>query len=315
MNLNLSLIFFVCCVYFTLQYEDCCAYKSLGGHDYTLLKTDLALGISHYCKNGCIYYRDDTGPAGDHWCFSPGDEEPQCRAKPATTTTSAPVDGEWSVWGAWTSCDNGGRRQRRRSCDDPSPDHGGQLCPGDSSEVGDCSCDGGLNCCTQQRPCDLGEGDCDGDLECKVGLICGINNCRSSSTSSSSSSSSSSTSSSFEKETIDCCMLPPPPPPPATWSSWGSWSQICENGGRQVRTRSCRNGRDCQGQKDEYRDCTCVGGTNCCTSDRPCDEGQGDCDDDSDCKDELVCGRKHCFYNIYTTQFSNCCEVQGKHNE
>merc|ERR1712020_796199 len=45
----------------------------------------------------------------------------------------------------------------------------------------------GKRCCTPERPCDLGEGDCDGPLDggvndghrgCKGDLVCGSNNCK-----------------------------------------------------------------------------------------------------------------------------------------
>merc|ERR1711910_169450 len=45
----------------------------------------------------------------------------------------------------------------------------------------------GKRCCTPERPCDLGEGDCDGPLDggvndghrgCKGSLVCGSNNCK-----------------------------------------------------------------------------------------------------------------------------------------
>ena len=32
-------------------------------------------------------------------------------------------------------------------------------------------------CCTSTNPCNAGEGDCDSDSECAVGLTCGNNNC------------------------------------------------------------------------------------------------------------------------------------------
>ena len=104
LNLKLILIFFTCCIYYSLQYEDCCPHKSLGGHDYTLLKTDLALGVSHYCKNGCIYYRDDTGPEGSHWCFAPGDEKPQCRAAPQPNATFIQIKTSDDEWSACENC-------------------------------------------------------------------------------------------------------------------------------------------------------------------------------------------------------------------
>ena len=33
------------------------------------------------------------------------------------------------------------------------------------------------DCCTKDDPCDVEEGDCDSDDECKEGLICGQANC------------------------------------------------------------------------------------------------------------------------------------------
>ena len=38
-------------------------------------------------------------------------------------------------------------------------------------------CTGGDDCCTQDNPCGLGEGDCDHDSDCKPGLYCGLDNC------------------------------------------------------------------------------------------------------------------------------------------
>lgn len=32
-------------------------------------------------------------------------------------------------------------------------------------------------CCTEDEPCDLGDGDCDEDSQCRGDLICGDNNC------------------------------------------------------------------------------------------------------------------------------------------
>jgi len=33
------------------------------------------------------------------------------------------------------------------------------------------------NCCSQNEPCGFGEGDCDHDSDCRVGFMCGSNNC------------------------------------------------------------------------------------------------------------------------------------------
>ncbi len=37
---------------------------------------------------------------------------------------------------------------------------------------------GDSSCCTYEEPCDLGEGDCDYDYQCRGKLVCGNSNCR-----------------------------------------------------------------------------------------------------------------------------------------
>lgn len=51
-----------------------------------------------------------------------------------------------------------------------------------SSKIVDEPCDGGLRnetreCCSREKPCKEGQGDCDDDDECKGDLVCGSNNC------------------------------------------------------------------------------------------------------------------------------------------
>ena len=38
-------------------------------------------------------------------------------------------------------------------------------------------CNGNDNCCTSSNQCDIGEGDCDKDLDCIGNLFCGKDNC------------------------------------------------------------------------------------------------------------------------------------------
>ena len=38
-------------------------------------------------------------------------------------------------------------------------------------------CRGGDSCCTSQNRCDIDQGDCDSDSDCKLGLKCGKDNC------------------------------------------------------------------------------------------------------------------------------------------
>ena len=47
----------------------------------------------------------------------------------------------------------------------------------DCCEERDFECRGGADCCTSERPCDLGEGDCDFDSHCRGALVCGSANC------------------------------------------------------------------------------------------------------------------------------------------
>ena len=46
----------------------------------------------------------------------------------------------------------------------------------------------------------------------------------------------------------------------------------------------------------------------CCTEDQPCGEGEGDCDDDSDCGPGLICGDDNChWFNKQSAVTSDCC--------
>ena len=61
------------------------------------------------------------------------------------------VDGQWSSWSLWSVCSvtcGQGEQVRTRSCDNPSPDHGGDECGGQSEERRDCdtiTCPGELH--------------------------------------------------------------------------------------------------------------------------------------------------------------------------
>ena len=40
------------------------------------------------------------------------------------------------------------------------------------------ACFGGDSCCKSSNQCNVDEGDCDSDSDCKVGLKCGSDNCK-----------------------------------------------------------------------------------------------------------------------------------------
>ena len=59
----------------------------------------------------------------------------------------------------------------------------------------------------------------------------------------------------------------------------------------------------------------CTGGTrseigHCCTSNNPCDIHQGDCDNDSHCKGNLICGKNNCG-SAFTWTYADCCIEKG----
>lgn len=57
---------------------------------------------------------------------------------------SGPIDGQWSEWTAWSSCDSTcgmSSRFRSHSCDNPAPENGGDYCPGPWNETEICNVD------------------------------------------------------------------------------------------------------------------------------------------------------------------------------
>ncbi|XP_052715472.1 deleted in malignant brain tumors 1 protein-like [Crassostrea angulata] len=55
---------------------------------------------------------------------------------------SCPVDGGYSEWSLWAECTvtcGGGTSMRRRTCTNPSPQHGGKQCEGEANETVECN--------------------------------------------------------------------------------------------------------------------------------------------------------------------------------
>ena len=60
----------------------------------------------------------------------------------------------------------------------------------------------------------------------------------------------------------------------------------------------------------------CASGTHaqiqeCCGTNNPCDEGQGDCDKDSECSGNLICGKNNCNRSQFPSNKTDCCTSIG----
>lgn len=86
----------------------------------------------------------DNPPAmyGGSPCMGPAKEE-----RPCDTGIPCPIDGGWGLWTKWTKCSVNcgiGSTFRKRLCDNPAPQFGGQMCSGYDFEEG--PCDTGVIC-------------------------------------------------------------------------------------------------------------------------------------------------------------------------
>ncbi|XP_031561120.1 A disintegrin and metalloproteinase with thrombospondin motifs adt-1-like isoform X2 [Actinia tenebrosa] len=270
-------------------------------------------GGSHSRSRSC------TNPApanGGKDCVGESSESQACG------TNLCPVDGNWTVWTAWSSCPvtcGGGSQSRTRKCTNPEPANGGQDCVGGNSETQDCgtklcpvdgkwsdwkpwsscpvTCGGGSQSrertCTNPTPANGGK-DCIG--ENSETQACATNLC----------------------------------PVDGKWSEWKPWSTcpVTCGGGSQSRTRSCTNpapangGKDCVGDSSETQAC----GTKLCPVDgkwsdwKPWSSCPVTCGGGSQSR-ERTCtnpapanGGKDCVGEISETQAcaTNLCPVDGK---
>lgn len=71
---------------------------------------------------------------GGRVCLGPERDEIYCTSNPPCPVPAPlPIDGQWSEWSSWEECSSicgGGIQTRRRRCNNPPPQHGGQECIG-----------------------------------------------------------------------------------------------------------------------------------------------------------------------------------------
>ncbi|CAB1461007.1 unnamed protein product [Pleuronectes platessa] len=73
---------------------------------------------------------------GGQTCLGAAQEYQECNITPC------PVDGSWSCWSSWSKCSvtcGGGHYMRTRTCNNPPPAHGGDICLGLHTEEALCS--------------------------------------------------------------------------------------------------------------------------------------------------------------------------------
>ncbi|XP_062621236.1 A disintegrin and metalloproteinase with thrombospondin motifs adt-1-like isoform X2 [Saccostrea cucullata] len=171
-------------------------------------------------------------------------------------TVNCPVNGGWSSWDAWGTCDvtcGRGIQIRTRNCSNPTPAHGGLKCSNDSAEMracntSSCAVDGlwsnwmPWSKCSQT--CNTGvrtrARSCDNPAPSNGGKNC-----------------------IGDQYAIQMCSLTTCPVN-GSWTDWTSWSTCSAScgGGTQMRSRNCSNpvpsngGKDCVGHGNEGRACS-----------------------------------------------------------
>ncbi|KAK3083453.1 hypothetical protein FSP39_022988 [Pinctada imbricata] len=190
-----------------------------------------------------------TPKYGGNSCSGSASESKTCG------TSSCPVDGKWGSWGSWSSCSKvcgGGSQSRSRSCNNPSPAHGGASCSGSSSSIKNCNTH---SCAVNGNWGNWGSwGSC--SLTCGGGTSTRNRACDNPPPQHGGASCSGGASSTKSCNTASC-------PIDGKWSSWGSWnscSKTCGSGS-QSRTRACNNpaprhgGASCSGSTSSIQNC------------------------------------------------------------
>ena len=208
------------------------------------------------CGSGLISrWRDCNSPVpqfGGSFCVGLATEQDVCHTK-----VSCPINGKWSVWFPWSDCSvscGKGTRQRKRVCNNPTPQFGGQSCDGDPLEQD--ICDTGMKCpipggwraWTVVEVC---------NVNCGVGYGKRVRECNNPIPQFGGSECVGPRVESFDCDTMIPC------PINGGWGDWGLWSVCPVTCGTGIiyRERKCdrpspmNDGMPCQGPYTEKMDC------------------------------------------------------------
>ncbi|XP_069105029.1 uncharacterized protein [Argopecten irradians] len=183
-------------------------------------------------------------------------------SKSCTPSNYCPVHGGYSSWGSWGGCSvtcASGTQTRTRSCNNPTPQYGGNSCSGNSSDTKSCTrsacpINGGWSSWGSYGSC---------SVTCAGGLKYRTRSCTNPAPQHGGASCPSSDTSSTSCNTFPC-------PIDGVWGSWGSYSSCsltCKDygtsqTGSKSRTRSCNNpapqhnGANCPGSSSSSASCT-----------------------------------------------------------
>ncbi|KAJ8312198.1 hypothetical protein KUTeg_009571 [Tegillarca granosa] len=185
--------------------------------------------------------RTCSNPATDGGVYCVGSAS-ESQTTSCIVATCVDVDGDWTAWSNWTDCSvtcGNGTISCSRNCTNPSPQHGGNNCSGNSSETDECrtNVECPITCSASQYTC-FGDGlcialdaKCDGTVDCSQG----------------------------DDENSDGGW--------SNWLNWASWSSCsvtCEYGTwSRSRSRTCSNpttdgGVYCVGSVSESQTTSCI---------------------------------------------------------
>ncbi|XP_028403035.1 uncharacterized protein LOC114525803 isoform X3 [Dendronephthya gigantea] len=183
---------------------------------------------------------------GDSFCKGDTNETADCN------DAHCPVDGGFSDWTAWSSCSKTcgtGLEKTMRSCNNPTPQHGGKICVGEEQlirecEMATCQGDDSYTDWSSWTPC---------SVTCGPGTKSKTRHCLDKSGSGCTGPAS---------ETLQCLM--PHCPVHGNFTEWTEWSRCLVPCGSGVihRTRECTNpepaynGSDCSGLDKEDQFCS-----------------------------------------------------------